>query len=78
MATWQEFSGLNRGFVLELYEKYRQDPSSVDAETRAFFEQWTPPDEDRPLAIASDVYVQKVIGGVNFAQSIRRYGHLAA
>jgi 2-oxoglutarate dehydrogenase E1 component len=78
MATWQEFSGLNRGFVLELYEKYRQDPSSVDAETRAFFEQWTPPAEDRPLAIASGVDVQKVIGGVNFAQSIRRYGHLSA
>ena len=37
MATWQEFSGLNRGYVLELFEKYRQDPSSVDPETRAFF-----------------------------------------
>ncbi len=42
MSGWQEFTGLNRGYVLELYEKYRQDPSSVDAETRAFFEHWTP------------------------------------
>jgi len=35
MAGWQEFTGLNRGYVLELYDKYRQDPTSVDAETRA-------------------------------------------
>ena len=77
MATWQEFSGLNRGYVLELYEKYRQDPSSVDAETRALFEQWTPPAEE-PAAIAAGADVQKIVGGVNLAQSIRRYGHLAA
>ena len=43
MASWQEFTGLNRGYVLELYDRYRQDPSSVDAETRALFDQWTPP-----------------------------------
>ena len=30
MSGWQEFTGLNRGYVLELYEKYRRDPSSVD------------------------------------------------
>ena len=48
MAGWQEFTGLNRGYVLELYEKYRNDPASVDAETRAMFEQWTPPAESAP------------------------------
>ena len=31
--------------------KYRQDPSSVDAETRAFFERWTPPAEDATAAV---------------------------
>ena len=45
MAWWQEFSDLNRGYVLELYEKYRRDPALVDADTRAIFEQWTPPAE---------------------------------
>src|SRR5688572_8002299 len=76
MAGWQEFSGLNRGFVLELYDKYRQDPSSVDAETRALFEQWTPAEESR--APVDGLPLQKVVGAVNLAQSIRRYGHLAA
>jgi len=40
----KEFHGPNAAFVLELYERYRQDPDQVDGETRAFFEQW-PPDE---------------------------------
>ena len=80
MASWQEFSGLNRGYVLELYEKYRQDPASVDANTRALFEQWTPPAEELTAAqpAASGIPLQRIVGAVNLAQSIRRYGHLAA
>ncbi|HVL70227.1 MAG TPA: 2-oxoglutarate dehydrogenase E1 component [Vicinamibacterales bacterium] len=80
MASWQEFSGLNRGYVLELYERYRRDPASVDAETRALFEQWTPPaDETGETAVApSGIPLQRIVGAVNLAQSIRRYGHLAA
>src|SRR5687767_15513837 len=77
MGTWEEFSGLNRGYVLELYEKYRQDPASVDAETRAMFEQWTPPAEET-VEIGGGMPVLKAVGAVNLAQSIRRYGHLAA
>jgi 2-oxoglutarate dehydrogenase E1 component len=77
MGAWREFSGLNRGYVLELYEKYRQDPASVDAETRALFEGWTPPADE--AAIAPDgVSLHRIVGAVNLAQSIRRYGHLAA
>ena len=52
MPTWQEFTGLNRGYVLELYEKYRNDPSSVDADTRAYFEQSMPPIAETPEAAA--------------------------
>jgi 2-oxoglutarate dehydrogenase E1 component len=78
MAGWQEFTGLNRGYVLELYEKYRRDPSSVDPETRGFFEHWTPADGDEPRVQVEGLALEKVVGAVNFAQSIRRYGHLAA
>ena len=82
MSGWQEFSGLNRGYVLELYEKYRRDPSSVDAATRELFDGWTPPPEsDAPApaaAAAPAVPLEKVVGAVNLAESIRRYGHLAA
>jgi 2-oxoglutarate dehydrogenase E1 component len=79
MPAWGEFTGLNRGYVLELYEKYRRDPASVDAATRELFQQWTPPaadvDEAAPISGES---IHKAVGAVNLAQSIRRYGHLAA
>jgi 2-oxoglutarate dehydrogenase complex dehydrogenase (E1) component-like enzyme len=54
MSGWQEFTGLNRGYVLELYEKYRQDSSSVDADTRALFDGWTPTTQDTE-ALGDDV-----------------------
>src|SRR5512141_1209517 len=86
MSGWQDFQGLNSGYVVELYERYRRDPNSVDPETRAAFERWQPPIEeaeaaprgaptrgaDVPLASA-----QTIVGAVNLAMSIRRYGHLA-
>ena len=40
------FHGPNAGYVLDLYERYQRDPASVDAATRAFFERWTPSDDD--------------------------------
>jgi 2-oxoglutarate dehydrogenase E1 component len=79
MSAWQDFSGLNRGYVLELYERYRQDPSSVDPETRAFFETWVPPAQDEaPSVVAGAPPPAVIVGAVNLAESIRRYGHLAA
>jgi 2-oxoglutarate dehydrogenase E1 component len=78
MAAWQEFTGLNRGYVLELYERYRRDPASVDPETRAIFEQWTPPGEVTTPEPGGALSYEKIVGATSLAQSIRRYGHLAA
>jgi 2-oxoglutarate dehydrogenase E1 component len=78
MPSWGDFTGLNRGYVLELYEKYRRDPASVDADTRSLFEQWIPPAEETAATRSADISVHKAIAAVNLAQSIRRYGHLAA
>ena len=80
MGPWEGFTGINRGYVLELYERFRNDPASVDPASRAIFEQWTPPQET-PAATsdtAEGVPVRVAVGAVNLAQSIRRYGHLAA
>ena len=38
-----EFQGVNAAYVLELYERFRQDPLSVDPATRRAFETWSPP-----------------------------------
>jgi ABC-2 type transport system ATP-binding protein len=40
------FHESNLGHLLELYERYREDPESVDEETREFFEGWEPPQPD--------------------------------
>jgi 2-oxoglutarate dehydrogenase E1 component len=104
MSSWRDFGGVNEGYALELYEKYQQDPSSVDAATRALFEQLgrpnltnlsepdqprtspTEPDRTRPNLTKpdqtqpelTDLGLARVVGAVNLAESIRRYGHLAA
>src|SRR5258708_3810933 len=79
MAGWEGFSGINRGYVLELYERFRKDPSSVDPATRAIFEQWTPPaDADAATGPTTDAPARLAVAAVNLAQAIRRYGHLAA
>ena len=40
------FHGPNLGYVLDLYENYRENPESVDERTREFFETWSPPQID--------------------------------
>jgi 2-oxoglutarate dehydrogenase E1 component len=82
-----DFRGINEGYVLELYDAWRRDPSSVDAETRERFKHWTPPaaESRTPSGVPGEAAPgpwtldpHKVVGAVNLAQSIRRYGHLAA
>jgi 2-oxoglutarate dehydrogenase E1 component len=76
----EQFPGVNAGYVLELYERYRQDPGSVDPETRKAFDTWTPAGEPGAAAAApaqaADTRV--IVGAANLVESIRRYGHLAA
>ena len=38
-ALWPGFHGPNQGYVDELYEIFLQDPESVDADMREYFEQ---------------------------------------
>jgi len=87
MDTWREFPGPNAAYVLDLYERYRHDPSSVDAPTREFFKDWTPQDAGAGLPTESEPFhppiaplagVGKIVAAVNLAQAIRAYGHRAA
>ena len=42
MTAQPEFYGPNLGYVLELYERYQDDPESIDEATRRFFQGWEP------------------------------------
>jgi len=76
----EQFAGVNAGYVLELYERYRHNPESVDPNTRRVFESWIPADAAAeagaaPVSIAN---LHTIVGAADLAESIRRYGHLAA
>jgi 2-oxoglutarate dehydrogenase E1 component len=90
MSTLSAFYGPNAGYVLDLYDRYRQDPASVDAETRAAFDRVDPAEVEllaarpraatAPIATAAPtgpIYdVSAVVGAAALAQAIRDYGHL--
>jgi 2-oxoglutarate dehydrogenase E1 component len=88
MPEASDFQGVNAAYVHELFERFQRDPQSVDAETRKFFESGQfqhsvlrqaqdGPEQSRGAASPHrDPFV--IVGAVNLAQSIRRYGHLAA
>jgi 2-oxoglutarate dehydrogenase E1 component len=89
MPSWRDFQGVNAGYALALYERFRQDPNSVDPDTRAFFERSSPDDVPQLIGLAKQASPpaeatrdasdwRRLVGAVNLAQSIRLYGHLAA
>src|SRR5919109_5439178 len=91
MPERNEFGGINEAYILELYERFRQNPESVDPATRAAFERAAPasyvaqdvgpavaPQGLTPAEPSDPVQLQKIVGTVNLAESIRKYGHLGA
>src|SRR5215212_5985313 len=85
MNPWDQFSGANAGYVYELFERYQRDPSSVDEATRRAFATW-PADlsteasakVEAPSGREGGDGVHTAIAAFNLAESIRRFGHLAA
>jgi 2-oxoglutarate dehydrogenase E1 component len=81
MNPWDQFTGVNAGYVYELYERFQRDPGSVDEATRTMFATWSPEIEAGPSPAGDDVRAadtSAAIAAVNLAESIRRFGHLAA
>ena len=84
MNLLREFHGPNAAYIIELYERYRQDPESVDASTREQFSHWTPPVDGvtdggaAPAAVVPSTQVGQIVHTANLAQAIREYGHLDA
>jgi 2-oxoglutarate dehydrogenase E1 component len=76
MALENEFHGPNLGYILELYQRYRDDPNSVDEATRKLFEQWSPAGLETALHPPRSLL--QITGAVNLAWAIRSYGYLSA
>lgn len=87
MNIWEEFYGPNAGYVLELYERFQENPDAVDPVTRKHFENWPPQPDTLTAAVdgrfaeitaAPGADIGKVVAAVNLGQAIREFGHLAA
>lgn len=84
--SWQGFYGPNLGYAQEQYERYVNDPASVDAETRSMFERWgQPPTAETPQVSATGAgttidmnLVKKAVAAGKLVANIRAHGHLAA
>jgi 2-oxoglutarate dehydrogenase E1 component len=91
MSDLSLFHGPNAGYVLELYERYQQDPQSVDPETRAIFAHWAR-DADPPALPAaqpeasagpgaeqpSPLDVTHTVSAARLIRYIRELGHMDA
>lgn len=80
MNQRQEFHGPNIGVVEELLQRFRQNPQSVDAETRRLLEGLELPGEqgEAPALLAAPLDLRAAVGVADLAQSIRFYGYLQA
>lgn len=72
------FHGPNSGYVVELYDRYLQDPDSVEPEIRNLFNNWTPEEFEITATDSQPQNMEKIVGTANLAQAIRAFGHLQA
>ncbi|WP_046214525.1 2-oxoglutarate dehydrogenase E1 component [Paenibacillus wulumuqiensis] len=90
-SLWQSYYGPNLGYVQEQYEKYKQDPNSVDEGYRTLFEQHGEPvapaaafsgqaadnGTSTPGKVDTNL-LKKAVAAERLVWNIRTYGHLAA
>ncbi len=85
--VWEGFSATNSAYLLDLYERYQADPTSVDAQSRAFFDRYGAPPARNGGSPAPSTRVPSPYAGVNadvvagaraLATAIRVFGHRAA
>ena len=78
MNIMDMFHGPNSGYILELYDRYVEDPGSVAPEVRALFDNWKPDTEDGGTVETHPQNMDKIVGAANLALAIRAFGHLDA
>ncbi|SEN30326.1 2-oxoglutarate dehydrogenase E1 component [Lihuaxuella thermophila] len=87
-SPWRYVDGPNLGYIHELYERYRNNPDSVEEDWKHVFDRWgappvlmgsgaRPPGESPDLA-ARPAMLKTAVAAQKLVQNIRTYGHLAA
>ncbi len=80
MSDLRSFHGPNAGYVLEQYERYQQDPASVDAGWRDFFGSFAAVDAPDAAAagVESGAPIETILAAHRLAQAIRARGHTSS
>ena len=84
MDLMREFHGPNAGYVIAMYERYLEDPDSVDAATRELFSRHAPSLNGEPAGGTAGDFpacpadIDQIVFIANLAQNVREYGHLGA
>src|SRR5947207_455553 len=84
MRDLETFYGPNAGYVQELYERYLQNPASVDPQTRAVFDSWSQDHEAPPVEETGRTdghvhfQVSDVVAASALTHAIRERGQLGA
>jgi 2-oxoglutarate dehydrogenase E1 component len=82
MPDLDEFYGPNAGYVIELYERYLENPDSIDEASRTVFNTWSPIEQkNSEQTLSKPVQSQEVsmiVAASELAHAIRSRGHLGA
>lgn len=82
-SIWGRFSGPNLGYLYDIYEKYKENPESVDQSIKVLFDEFGSPPISEPLTKDSSKQyregnLRNIISGIKLIENIRTFGHLAA
>ncbi|MBB6449118.1 2-oxoglutarate dehydrogenase E1 component [Geomicrobium halophilum] len=87
--SWETFHGPNLGYVMDMYEKYKNNPNDVEPDLREWFKNYGAPpstQSTQPLDGHSDAEsmkmsastMHKISKAINLADNIRTFGHILA
>jgi 2-oxoglutarate dehydrogenase E1 component len=82
-AIWEKFYGPNMGYIYEAYEKYKENPNTIDPSLKTLFDEYgSPPLSDQmksdSLKIVPEDNMKHMISAIKLLKNVRTFGHLAA
>lgn len=77
------FTGANEAYVIELYDQFLKDPSSVSPQLKDLFSHWIPPSNNQEahqesVSAGAGVDYDKVVKLLSLVQAIRNIGYMAS
>lgn len=79
---WENYSGPNLAYLMDVYDRYKEDALQVADDYKIAFEKWGPPVPLNPVKKVNSISnldeITRVVSATKLADYIRNYGHLYA